>query len=200
MTIEEKISLMIPAYLRGELTDAERQDIEKHAKANPAIAADIEFQKNLKSALSRDEGEFEPGELGWARLSKAMETTPDLDVEEKPRNYWRYAAMILAVSTVAQGGLLGLLASDKNQDTPDAKYVTVSEAPKTAFSSKFGFKQDAMTADLTQALQSVDGTIINGPSSLGLYEVGFKSERACLEAVEKFGNEPSIVETVSACE
>jgi len=36
MTIEEKISLMIPAYLRGELTDAERQDIEKHAKANPA--------------------------------------------------------------------------------------------------------------------------------------------------------------------
>jgi len=71
--LEDKISLMIPAYLRGELSEAERLEVETSAAENPAIAADIEFQKNLKDALKPDEAAFKPGELDWARLSKSME-------------------------------------------------------------------------------------------------------------------------------
>jgi len=61
MNIEDKTSLMIPAYLRGELSEPERQEIERLASENPRIAADIELQKNLKRALSKEEGAFEPG-------------------------------------------------------------------------------------------------------------------------------------------
>jgi len=199
MTVEEQISLLIPAYLRGELTDSERQHVEKHAAENPEIAADIEFQKALKSALSPDQGDFTADETGWARLSNAMDSDSDLAVKTTP-NYWRYAAAILAVCTIAQGGLLSTKALDKDRDVQAAQYVTVSEAPETAISAKFGFKSDALTADLTRSLQAVDGIVIDGPSSLGLYRVGFKSEKACLTAVEKLAKEPSIVETVSACE
>jgi len=120
MSFNDKISLMIPAYLRGELSEEDRQQVEKLAAENPDIAADIEFQRNIKLALSKDENTYEPGDLGWAKLSKAM--------------------------------------------------------------------------------QSVSGVIIDGPSSLGLYQVEFASKSDCLNAAERFQTQRDIIETVSACD
>jgi len=132
-------------------------------------------------------------------MQRITPTLRQISVKTTP-NYWRYAAAILAVCTVAQGGLLSTKVLDEDRDAQAAQYVTVSEAPETAISAKFGFKSDAMTADLTRSLQAVDGTVVDGPSSLGLYTVGFKSEKACLMAVDRLAMKPSIVETVSACE
>ena len=210
MNIEDKTSLMIPAYLRGELSAAEQQEIERLAAQNPQIAADIELQKNLKMALSKDRDAFEPGALDWARLSKAM-NKPDIETsdtlhmadtlhkKETPQ-YWRYAAIMLAVITIGQAGVLGTQAFNSKQDDQSPQYVAVSEAPTGTLSAKFGFKSDAKASELTQALQSIEGTIINGPSSLGLYHIKFKSEAACLTAIDTLGNTPSLVSTVSACE
>jgi len=76
--------------------------VESCAAENPAIAADIEFQKNLKDALKPDEAAFKPGELDWARLSKSMEQegqVPEYAAQKKPQ-FWRYAAAILAVAAI----------------------------------------------------------------------------------------------------
>jgi len=196
--IEDKISLMIPAYLRGELSEADRQEIENLAAQNPEIAADIEFQKNLKSALTEDENAYEPGDLGWAKLSKAMKQSDDMSRKNETQpKFWRYAAAILAVAAIGQAGVLGSLAFDKGHD---AQYVTASEASKTAYTAKVGFNVEIQVNQLTQALQSVDGNIIAGPSSLGLYHLQFKSESACLAAIDTLQANTVLVDTVSSCE
>ena len=198
MTIEDRISLLIPAYLRGELSDIEREEIETLSAQNPAIAADIELQKNLKQALSDNESDFVPGDLGWARLSKAIDASQPTHVKTKPLPaYWRYAAIALAAVTVGQTGLLGSLMVN---DTQDAQYMPVSETHAAPYTAKIEFAKDTFTHDVTAALRSVDGSIISGPSSLGLYQVKFESTAACQSASEKLQSEPVIASMISSCE
>jgi anti-sigma-K factor RskA len=201
-TIEDKIALMIPAYLRGELSEEERQEIETLAEKNPEVAADIAFQRNIKAALAKDENAFEPGDLGWAKLSKAMQES---DISEARANmstsepkFWRYAAAILAVAAVGQAGLLSAFAINKKDDV---QYVTASESSDVnAYSTRVAFGSEVKMSELTQALQSVNGVIVKGPSSLGLYQVQFETKTACEAAVANAQLWSEIVETVSNCE
>lgn len=198
MTDEDRISLLIPAYLRGELSDSDRREVETLSKQNPAIAADIEFQKNLKQALSENKNDFASGELGWARLSKAIEESqPEQTKTKSQPAYWRYAAIALAVIAVGQTGLLSSLMV---QDNPGSQYMPVSEPGTALNTAKIGFAQDTLTHDVTAALRSVNGTIISGPSSLGLYEVKFETIAACQTASEKLQSEPFIASMISDCE
>ena len=198
MSFEDKISLMIPAYLRGELSEAARQEVEKLAAENPDVAADIEFQKNLKLALGKDENAYEPGDLGWAKLSKAMELSDGAEGKavSQPK-FWRYAAAVLAVAAIGQAGVLGSLAVNKG---PEAQYITASEAFDGKYTAKMAFNINATGGQITQTLQSVSGVIVDGPSSLGLYQVEFKSKSDCQKAADQFQAQREIIETISACD
>ena len=198
MSFNDKISLMIPAYLRGELSEEDRQQVEKNAAENPDIAADIEFQRNIKLALSKDENTYEPGDLGWAKLSKAMEISDQrkADTVSQPK-FWRYAAAVLAVAAIGQAGVLGSLSFNKGQE---AQYVTASEPSDGNYTAKMAFNTNATGGQITKTLQSVSGVIIDGPSSLGLYQVEFASKSDCLNAAERFQTQRDIIETVSACD
>lgn len=197
--LEDKISLMIPAYLRGDLSEAERLEVETCAAENPAIAADIEFQKNLKDALKPDEAAFKPGELDWARLSKSMEQegqVPEYAAQKKPQ-FWRYAAAILAVAAIGQAGVLGSMAF--KGDT-SAQYQTASEQPVQSFKTKLGFNPSVTESELREALLSHEASIVAGPSSLGLYDIQFSSKASCMSALKAFKARKDIVDTVSNCE
>jgi len=193
---EDKISLMIPAYLRGDVSESERQEIEAAAAKNPSIAADIEFQRNLKTALKSEQSDYVPGELDWARLSKAMEQTDEgaNDNAAKPA-FWRYTAIILAAATVGQAGILGSIALN---DKSEVQYAPVSEiaADNTL---KLGFNPATPASQITETLQSVNAVIIAGPSSLGLYDIKFAPETNCESAVKTLKSKPNVVDTLSSC-
>ena len=169
--IEDKISLLIPAFLRGELSESEQQEVELHALNNPNIAAEIEFQKNLKMALKHNQDNYEPGELGWAKLSKAMETTDIASPKEMKApaskvKFWKYAAAILAVASIGQAGILGTIAAKSNQN---AQYSYASETLTKNHIVKLGFNPEVNEDTITITLQSNNASIVSGPSSLGLY-------------------------------
>lgn len=198
-SFEDKITSMIPAYLRGDLSEVENREVEAAAAKNPSVAADIKFQRNLKSSLGPNEDSFEPGELGWARLSKAIEqeSVASEPVTEKPQ-FWKYAAAVLAVAAIGQAGVLGSMAF---KDGDVAQYKTVSETSVQNFTTvKLGLNPDVAVHQLTDTLLSLEASIISGPSSLGLYEVQFKSKSSCSSALETFRSHKNIIETVSACE
>jgi len=155
--LEDKISLMIPAYLRGELSEAERLEVETSAAENPAIAADT------------DEAAFKPGELDWARLSKSMEQEgqgPEYAAQKKPQ-FWRYAAAILAVAAIGQAGVLGSMAFKGDSS---AQYQTASEQPAQSFKTKLGFNPSVTESELREALLSHEASIVAGPSSVSVWD------------------------------
>lgn len=202
VSFEDKISLMIPAYLRGELSEAEREEVEALAANNLNIAAEIEFQKNLKTAIKSDEDSYEPGDLGWAKLSKALSdstTSPRREpktASKQPR-FWKYAAAVLAVAAIGQAGVLSSLAI---KDNSEPQYVTVSETPGGLYALKVAFNSNVTAEQLTDTLQSLNAKIISGPSSLGLYDVEFETLAACSTAVQSFETLPSVIATATSCE
>jgi len=197
-----EMSLKIPAYLRGELSDAESRAIDDLAASDPAFMADITFQRNLSDALKSETHEFTPGDMGWARLSKAMNAAPETmpyaenDARFVPR-IWKYAAACLAVAAIGQAGILGSLAA-KSQNQ-EARYFPVTESNITAHISLSANESTTKQNDFTELLILSKGQIIEGPSSLGLYTVKFETPSDCYAALKLFEAKPEIIETASSC-
>lgn len=217
-------SLLIPAYLRGDLDSEAVAELEAAAKLDPEIAADIELQRNLKEAITLSEEK--PAENGWDKLQAAMgadvplqqKNTPSLalvssqekveettDVAAVNSNaakgvnpFWRIAAVALAIVGVTQLSLFGA-----NNESQSNLYLTASEAGHAPNATlKLGFKETALLSDMTDVLAETGGKIINGPSALGLYAVTFETSEACLSAHEKLSSKdiPLDVETLSDCD
>jgi len=211
-SFKDEMSLKIPAYLRGDLSDAEMKEIESYAAKNAEFSADIEFQKQLKSAIKDSHDGFVPGEMGWARLSKAMKAeSSDLSSSDqndkraandtsnnksKALNFWRYAAAILAVAVIGQAGAIGFISSG---DKSEPQYVTVSELARGDNTVKIAFNKSVTIGELTKEMSDLGGVIISGPSALGLYAISFETSKTCLEAVEVLETNTAMVETISRC-
>jgi len=227
MEIENRrdyFSLLIPAYLRGDLDSEKVLELEAAAKLDSEISADIELQRNLKELVTLSEEK--PAEDGWEKLQAAMRTegsqqqknTPSLalvssrdKVEEtkditaansnEPKGvnpFWRIAAVALAIVGVTQLSLSG-----ENSESSSDLYLTASEAGHEPNATlKLGFSETALLSDMTHILAETDGKIINGPSALGLYSVTFATSEACLEAHAKLSRIDVFldVETISECE
>ncbi len=202
---EDKISAMIPDYLNGHLSEADRKLVEDSAANNSVIAADLEFQSRLKDAVKTPRDEFEPGDLDWARLSKAMTAEPQnlsLGMSDVANDragtpkFWRYAAVLLAVLAIGQAGVLGSIAINESSEP---QYVTVSEAVTSSYSSKVGFVDNLTVKEMNEIVFLVGGNIISGPSALGLYDIDFSSKEACDEAYKMLQLRAEKIETISLC-
>lgn len=188
---------MIPAYIANRLSTTDRKIVEDAVKNNPEIAADLEFQKNISIALQAEENINPPGELGWARLSREINSEPEnteLPVAANDaapsRPFWRYAAAILAVAVIGQSVFIG----SKLTPSEDDRYYPVSEITES-FTVKVRFETDSTVSEITALMKSVDGNIISGPTSQGLYSVEFETN-ADLEAAEKiFLDRKDLVQT-----
>jgi len=206
---KDEIGLEIPAYLRGELSPSDMARIEALAADNPEIAADIEFQRHIISAVKEQGDNSSVGEFGWARLSKAMSETAGIDLEAsqtlpaqtsndnpaKPLKFWRIAAAALAVLSLGQASVI---ASKSLSPDDDARYVMVSETPQTIIDVVF---QDSAThKQVTELLQAVKGELVSGPNRLGLYKVQLESKKSCSHALQTFNAANEVINTSSNCE
>ena len=199
----QEMSLKIPAYLRGELSLSDANEIESLAESDPSFAAEIEFQRSVSNALKSEPSDFTPGDMGWARLSKDMNAPErnlrDIDNQKaSPSNFWKYAAACFAVAAVGQAGVLANLAVKGKND--DARYLPVSQAVNTSHISTVGTVNTARHDNFTQLLIETKGQIIKGPSALGLYQVKFETRSECRAAVLIFETRTNIIETASLCE
>ena len=214
-------SLLISAYLRGDLDAEDVVKLEAAAKKDPEIAADIELQRNLRAAA-----DDKPVDGGWDRLQAAIRSEaerPQADVptlslvssqeeittvaainaanSNQPSGvnpFWRIAAVALAVVSLGQVALSGM----ETESASDV-YLTVSETgylPNATL--KVGFSEAALLADMTDILTQTNGKVVNGPSALGLYSVTYETPSSCSAAQSKLSHatvNPN-VETVSECE
>jgi len=179
----DEISLLIPAYLRRELSPADMAKVEAAAAVDPSVKADLNFQRALRETLQSDQPAASSSELGWARLSRrldALETEGDQDMVPMPvaandeplkrSRFWKYATAALAILVVGQFGFMKHL--DANE-TVDEKYTP-----------------------LGSVLKSLDGQIISGPSAIGLFDLQFETRTACEAALPQLRD---IMESVSNC-
>jgi anti-sigma factor RsiW len=180
------------AYVRGRLTPEEAAQVEAEAAARPELAAEIALTRGIIAAFEEDERAPVPGELGWARLSRALDAEPRQVAAPAParRPLWPLAATAAAAVLVWQLAAVPLITGPGEP----VGYAPVSETPAGA-TLQVAFVPDAPEAAIRELLRGLDARISDGPSAIGLWQLSFPTPEARDAAMETLAAAP-IVESV----
>jgi anti-sigma-K factor RskA len=179
------------AYVRNRLLPEEAESIGRAAEDDAELRAEIALARGIAAALDRDAAEPAPGELGWARLSRALDAEP---ARQRParRPLWQLAAAAAAAVAIWQVAAVPLL-------TPPAEvgYQPVTEQPAAGFALRVAFAPEATEAEIRELLREVGASVTGGPSAIGLWQLGFADAPARDAALARLEAAP-IVESVQA--
>ncbi|WP_024461868.1 anti-sigma factor [Marinimicrobium sp. LS-A18] len=181
--IDEQLNL----WANGRLPEAERRVLEQKMADDPALAREAEFLKALRSTVQSEPANG-PGELGLARLQKAIRAEQDAKQPQVPavlprKNFWRPVAIAASVIVAVQAALL--LGPEPWDDGSAVDMVPASgeEAPKGP-RVQMVFDPAATMADVQTAVLSVNGSIVSGPSALGIIQLGLPEDASIEAAVD----------------
>jgi anti-sigma-K factor RskA len=184
-------------YAKGRLPAAEALALEAAADADPKLAAEIALVRGVVKAGEADAGRASSSELGWARLSRAIDAESRKSPSFVPKQFSRWqvaavAAVAVAVWSIAAGPLL------QRGAEPGDGYVAASERPAYAHSAQATFVPTAQESAIREALRFVDAEIVKGPSALGVYVLAFKDAEALSGGVETLRARTDVFESVRA--
>ncbi len=176
-------------YLAGRLSSEEAKRLEAEAELNQTLASELALGGAMRRALADLADETSPGDLGWARLARAMDVERLTAARNDRPPLWRYAA--IALGMLALGQPIALTSSIGGRQ--DA-YIPVSDARADQTLAALTFSPAATEAEIRALLQEVDAEIVAGPSALGVYRLRFNDAAARTAAIARFAAEPGIVE------
>jgi anti-sigma factor RsiW len=161
------------AFVRGSLPAEEAARIAREAERRPDLAAEIALIRGIDLALAEEAKAPSPGELGWARLSRAIDAETAARASAR-RPLWQLAAAAAAAVVLWQGVAVPLISMRGDQPG----YEPVSEAPAAGFSASVAFAPAATEGAIRELLLEIDATVTGGPSALGLWRLGFETGEA----------------------
>ena len=194
LSAEEK-SAQILDFVKGRASGDMGEQIEKSAAADPRIAEELAYYRGLANSIEADQSSDTFDEIGWARLSRALddETTSAPVAANDNNSIWRYATVALAMLFVDQSAF-----TYSNWQQPgdnSEQYLPVAEE-SGAFILQVTFASDATEQDIRTLIRAAGGEFTAGPSSLGVYELSFASDAQLREALLSFRQSGEIVESV----
>ncbi len=156
-----KAAELLPFYVNGTLSEAEKATVEKALEQDPDLRAELTALEVIRTAVRSDDLGRSPGDLGLARLKR------DLGPAVQPARVGR-AALIAAA--FALGAVLSALVTTQFTQRPESAYQQAGAAV-VQNQLVVGFRSEATAAQISELLLSHDATIGDGPSAIGLYRV-----------------------------
>lgn len=213
----EQLRALAAAYVNGTLSDDDRAAVEAALASDPALAGDVAaFAKISEAVKSNTDPAFDATEFGWQRLRKSLSETENARTSDstfatvqdagvvaaamrsRPANensaIWRIAAAVLGIIAIGQAILIAQPARVDGNDG----YVTAGAETPASFTIKVSFQSDAAMGDVTALLERVDGTLISGPSAVGLYRVSFETADARISALDVLAGNPDLIDIAAS--
>ena len=173
-TSSEHPSELLPWYVNGTLSDAERDSVASHVTTCESCQQEIAELKQLHARVKAiEEATQSPGELGLARLkrriqSEASNTHANINTRTS-RHWWLRRALAAAgIIIVLQAGLMWNMESQNRQQMHLLSGTSSADIQVL-------FTPDAPEAQIRALLQSVHGHIVDGPGAQGIYHIRIES-------------------------
>ena len=162
------------AYVRGRLPEADAARIAVEATRRPDLAAEIALVRGLAGAADAEANAPVPGELGWARLSRALDAEPP----RLARRAW--GRLLPLAATAAAAVLVWQIVAVPLISGPDgeARYAPVSKQPAAGFAVSVAFVPTASEEAIRALLAEIGARISDGPSAIGLWQLSFADDAA----------------------
>lgn len=161
--MDEQLNL----WANGRLPESQRRALEQKMAEDPALAREAEFARALRQTL-QSQPVTPPGELGLARLQKAVRE----EAQETPpsRNFWKPVAIAACLMVALQAALL--LGTELRQADGAVDLRPASGAGTPTAQLQIVFDSSATVAEIQEALLNVNGSVVAGPSALGVFHLG----------------------------
>jgi hypothetical protein len=164
---------LVPLYVKGLLPDVQREEFERSVAECPTLRDAIEEWKLIQHAYSEVECAFpEPSKSTFPRIiEKVREPVKESWFQRlMPSPSFSLAFMAVQFIVIITLGVY-LLQSKHEYRTLNAPSVVVSAPIKI----NIVFKENTKENEIRRLLLQIDGKIIDGPYSSGLYVVGVTS-------------------------
>jgi len=194
--MKDRFDELLPFYVNGSLSEADRAWVEDYLRQNPGAAAELRWYESLQTKLREDLPPVS-SEVGLDRAIQRIRKegpVPQLprraagpSLAERLSN-WLSALMPQPVLRPALAGLLAVVAlqavviaqlSGDDDDASQLRAVRGSVIEKGPY-VKVNFKPDAREADIRLLLVEVHGSLAAGPGQLGDYYVRVPEKQLAL--------------------
>ncbi|MEX0311907.1 MAG: hypothetical protein AB3N17_16850 [Tateyamaria sp.] len=184
---------LILAYAQNRLPEPEKSAFEQRLQTDPDMAAEVLALSGVREVFREDDDAVDPS-TGWSRLEAAI----DADMAG-PANtnaplrlpLWQVGGLIAASLALWQVAVVPTFGPVADPGFEAVSETTNAEVLQVMFSGS------ADLTTLTALLREVDGTIIDGPSAVGLYRIAFSSPEALETARANLAARPDVVDLVT---
>lgn len=166
---------ILHAYVTGLLSESEAETLERSALTDPDLAAEIALARGLVAAGVANAGQAPPNEFGWARLTRAIGSEPPTNRSGTGASWprvWQIAATAVVSVALWQVAVMPVIGK---RAEPTAEYEMAGAAPTAPYSARATLVPTATEQSIRTALVSARGSIVAGPSALGVYTIAFRS-------------------------
>jgi len=183
-----RLSLLLPAYLSGTLSDAERRFVEEQLAASAEARAELEELRLLKEGL-RDHWDSGPAPSPSARARVMAAIGAPARKEVKPGLGERLGSALSALFApkwVPAAALavilvqLGLLVSLSTLRAPDGGGVISRGLDDFPTHLVLVLTPNAKVSDVTALLKDLRAEIVGGPDADGAYVIGVRTDKPAL--------------------
>ncbi|HEY6125645.1 MAG TPA: hypothetical protein VIV63_13420 [Steroidobacteraceae bacterium] len=158
------VSALIPWYLNGTLSDAERAQVEKFLRESPDAEPQLQMWRAVQ-LQTRTQPLADPGtELGWRGFRRELGRVKARD----SMRLWRITA---AASVLLIAGLQTAILMRQDDADRYAPLSGTTAVPADSWRVQVRFVETATVADINALLLRIDARVIRGPSALGIYEI-----------------------------
>lgn len=177
-------------YLQNRLDPTARDRFEATMADDTSLAAEVDLMRSVRADLANGP-KHENADAVWDKISATINTAPQAANENRPpwMQVLQYAAVALLAVASWQFAVVPRIA-----DTPDV-FRTASEA-SDAVVLQVKFADSATIAQIGAVLAEINGTISDGPSTLGIVRVSFADEGVRQQAFETLTERSALVEFV----
>lgn len=176
------------AYIQNKLPTEDAQSFEAELAADETLAAEVAALRAVRAEFG-EQDKAEDVQAGWARFEEALD-----EVAPQPANRNRPVKLsLLQVAAVVVASLLlwQFAVVPNLSETVGTGYETVSEEPAGPILQVI-FQSDASIGAISELLGEYDGTILDGPSAMGLYRIEFPDMERRDAARAAFAERPGL--------
>lgn len=158
------IAALLPFWVNGTLTSDEAAAVEAAVAADPALAKEVVFLQAVRSQMQTIQPGYSPGEIGLARLKRAITAQPDAAPAR------RDVPLRIVVAATVVAAMVGFAANETLRGPQPAEYVQASGGADVP-ALVVAFQGHATSQAISDFLLAKGLVILDGPSAIGLYRI-----------------------------
>lgn len=192
---QDEVARLLPFRVNGSLSEPEARAVQQALAESQVLRQEAQALDALRAEIQAMDEPISPGELGLARLNRAI------SAESKPialvARWWPKAGVAAALVGLAAMGALMLRSPEEAKD--DVFYQQASGGGGGG-QLIVGFDRTATQAEVEELLLRHDLRIVDGPSALGLYQIQTRDGQDLATTLAALRAADMVVETAEAAE